>query len=144
MSVTIRRTEDFELVHELERKVFGAYADQPIPKDKIATTAWWVARVDGKEAGFAGARIIPEEPSLLYFIRVGVLPKYRGKGIHRKFNSIRLKYGRKNKCTHAITYTLSHNNASSNNLMRAGFKMYSPDYAWVGDGPEILYWINSF
>lgn len=143
MSVSIRRTEDFELVHSLERQVFGEYADQPIPNSKLITTAWWVAKVNGKAAGFAGARIIPDEPSLIYFIRVGVLDKFRGKGIHRRFNRARLAYARRNNCEQAITYTLSHNCTSSNNLMRAGFKMYHPEYEWVGDGPEILYWIKS-
>lgn len=140
-SVTVRRTTDLELIQSLEREVFEAYGDEPLAGKNLRDTAWWIAWVDGKPAGFGGVRILTNEKDTAFMVRVGVLPKYRRRGLHKRFNRVRKSYAKRAGCKYVVTYTLSHNITSSNNLIKAGFKLYRPASSWAGAGPETVYWI---
>jgi ribosomal protein S18 acetylase RimI-like enzyme len=73
----------------------------------------------------------------IFMARSGVLPKYRGMGLHRRMIKHRIRYARRKSFKKIYTYAEHSNPASINNLMRCGFQYYNPDYAFAGK--EFLY-----
>lgn len=94
-------------------------------------TVWWVVDGDPRN-GWAGARIDQGE---LVLERVWVSPRLRGRGLQLQLIRKRLRWGRRQGCLRARTYTWGGNLASMNSLIRAGFRMcgrtWDGAHSWV-------------
>lgn len=101
-----------------------------------ARNDWWIAFSDSGAVGFAGGYVTAQDT--YYLSRAGVLPKARGKGLQRRMIRIRQKRARALGLAQAITYTILGNPESSNNLIRTGFRLYTPRWCW--GGKQSLYW----
>jgi GNAT superfamily N-acetyltransferase len=130
-----RTTNAAEIAQILERDVpiFGADTVEP-----EATTVWWAMRVEGVLAGYAGLLELPSNEGRTVFLnRSAVFKEWRGQGLQKRLIRVRLRYARERGYTHAITYTMRGNPASSNNLIGCGFRLYDPQWAYAG---SVLYW----
>lgn len=74
------------------------------------------------------------------FVRALVDRKHRGNGLQRRMILTRIRAAKRNKCKSIITYTTTDNIPSANNLIKCGFVLYNPSYAYVGK--NVLYWIK--
>jgi predicted GNAT family acetyltransferase len=110
-------------------------ADEP-PKFDDGTV--WIALVEqGKLCAYAGIKALGSD--VWYLNRAGVKRQYRGKGLQCRLIKARLKLAKRMGAKLAITYTILGNADSSNNLIRCGFKIYEPQYAWAGK-TQSIYW----
>lgn len=71
--------------------------------------------------------------------RAWVHKRYRGNGYQKKMIFRRIQTA-KSTCHTIITYTTVDNVVSANNLIKCGFKLYTPEYAYGRS--EMLYWIR--
>ena len=132
MAITLKPSRDFRLIEQLERESFPG--DEPY---NVRSAKWWLAYHDGHLAGFAGAKVILGSRAV-YLCRAGVKSGHRGHRIQLRLIRARVAWARRlPDIDCVITYTLRENTASSNNLIRAGFKLYRPMVDWSG---PVLYW----
>ncbi len=131
-------SERLAIIGSLDKEIFPC--DRRVAM-KSLDVAYWLARVDNTPAGFSAAKFLPET-NLVYLLRAGVLPTFRGRGIHDKLIDVRLRWARRLGATSVITYTLTDNVSSSNNLFDHGFRLYRPQTPWAGELAN--YWIRSF
>ena len=132
--ISVRLTTDLQQIETLDKKLFPT--DEPYPHQ---TALWWIARSSGRTAGFCGLKIF-EKDGFAFLCRSGVVPRYRGYGVHRTMIKRRIDYARRHGLGSVISYTKPDNPASGNNLSRLGFVMYNPENQWVG--PDFIYWIK--
>jgi len=130
----IRQTSDLDEIKRLDRMLFSA--DTPI---NYAQSHWWLAKDGNKSVAYAGLKVV--DKNLAFLSRAGVTQNARGKGIHRRLIQVRTRWAWLHQLNTLITYTLVSNHPSSNNLIRTGFLLYDPEWAWVGRG--VLYWIKT-
>ena len=97
---------------------------------------------DDRVCAYASVRPSMQYAHVVYFDRAGVAPLARGRGLQRRLIRARLGWARSEGATHAVTYTAPHNIKSSNNLIRCGFRMYSPRKPWAGVPGASLYWLR--
>lgn len=133
--VTIFPVTDLDLVAKIDRQIFPE--DPPV---ELKDTKWWVAFRGRRPVGFCGIAL-REEGKTGYMTRAGVVAGARRQGIHKRLIRVRLRWARQMKLSHVVTYTVSGNCGSSNNLIRAGFELYNPKEPWAGRSD--LYWIKS-
>lgn len=105
---------------------------------KLEGSYWWIASDGKKPVGFAGLK--PEKHGFAFLCLAGVVPRHRGQRLHSRLITARVKFARRQGFKRLITYTRTDNPASSNNLIRAGFTMYTPAYSWVGN--TVCYWMK--
>lgn len=99
---------------------------------------WWIA-FDGKTAAaFAGIRASSRDAGYGYLCLAGVLPEYRGLGLQQRLIKTRCRKAKSLGWTHVVTEVISDNPHSMANLIRCGFKPYTPTVLW-GD-PAAVYW----
>lgn len=130
--VTLARatmSERLNIIAPMDREIFPIDRKVPI---KSLDVAYWLVRVDGVPAGFAAAKYLPTH-QMVYLMRAGVLPDFRGRGIHDRLISVRLRWARRLGAEAVITYTLVENVNSSNNLFDKGFRLYRPETTWAGE-----------
>ena len=97
--------------------------------------AWWIAYVDGEEAGYCAIEKTPAGNG--YMNRAGVLAKFRGQGLQKRMIRRRVAYARSQGW--AVVVTDTHMNpASGNSLIACGFRLYSPESPWAFE--TSLYW----
>lgn len=84
---------------------------------------WWVAYDGKKSVGYGGMRWL--NGRVVEFVRAGVVPGYRGRGIHKKLIQARIRYAARMGATSVVTYTVR-NLPSSNALISCGFRHYAP------------------
>jgi len=138
--IKIRRTEDLDTVAKIDGLCFDPLYDYPAHTEGCI---WWLAYDGDKPIAFAGLKRLVENEGLAYMCRVGVLKEYRGQGLQQRLIHARVNWCRRQKGIYGvITYTIPSNVASSNNLIKCGFKLYRPDYKWEGD--NALYWSYDF
>lgn len=107
------------------------------PNEFKSNRDWWVVLNDkGIIVGYCGS-IYSE--GICIFNRAWVKKPYRGKGLHKKMIRIRLRAAKKTSGV-AITYTITTNFASANNLISLGFRLYEPVYKYGG---EVLYFMKT-
>jgi GNAT superfamily N-acetyltransferase len=124
-----------EVREELTRLHKLCFADGEAVVPNFLNGWWWIAKEEGNvnPVGFAGmvrSRQYPEW--MAYLIRVGVVPSARGHGLHSRLIKARELKARKVGITCLVTDT--HADASinsSNNLAKAGFKIYTPENPWA-------------
>jgi GNAT superfamily N-acetyltransferase len=100
---------------------------------------WWVITSEGKDVAFAGIKPLKEGYGFL--CRAGVLKSHQGQGLHRRLLRVRLRAAKRLGMKGVITYTVSTNPKSMNNLIKAGLTLYNPAYRYAGD---VLYWRKDF
>lgn len=99
---------------------------------------WWLARSDGKDAGFCAIAPSKQFRDCAYLSRAGVMPDYRGKGLQQRMIRLRLRWAKSQGYRCVVTDTVPSNLASSNSLISCGFKLYRPSKPWAANGA--LYW----
>jgi GNAT superfamily N-acetyltransferase len=110
----------------------------PVDEHEDYTTGWWWLVYDnGEPVAFAGMRHAVTETDAVYLSRCGVLTGHRGHGLQRRLLAVRLRLAKSLGFLAVITTTFD-NPASSNNLIRAGFRLYTPDVPWGSLGTN--YW----
>lgn len=101
---------------------------------------WWVVteHPTRKVVGFCGSRYMPAD-RYVFLCRAGVLPEARGKGLQRRMIRTRVAHAKSIDAVGCYSYTSYDNYASANNLIRCGFLLFEPNYAWGGNGAYYLY-----
>jgi len=89
--------------------------------------AWWIATVDGMDAGYCGIK--EHEPGVAYLCRAGVIPRFRGGGLQKLMIRRRLAWARKEGFKSVVSDTCD-SPASANSLIACGFRMFSPAKPW--------------
>lgn len=121
----------YSQLKKLDFKVFPNCGDE-----FLENRDWWVIEKNGEIIAYCGC-IYTE--GICIFNRAWVHKKYRGIGIQKKMIDARLKAA-KSSCNVAITYTTFDNVPSANNLIKSGFILYNPLYAYAGN--DKLYFIK--
>ena len=99
---------------------------------------WWIAyAADGKPVAFAGLVRSIKWTDTGYLCRAGVMDGFTGHGIQLRLIKARLAQAKKLGWNWCITDT-TNNPASSNSLINAGFKLYTPGQPW--SYKNALYW----
>jgi hypothetical protein len=127
---SIAQSTDIALVEDLHSEIFGAdeYED--------ASVNWiiWARRPDGCDwfaVGFCGVKLLYSEKAA-FLIRSGVARGHRGQGLQRRAIRVRDAFLLRAGFPTSLTYVLQENVASLINLLKCGYRIYEPDYAWVG------------
>lgn len=118
---------------ELHRLTF--FGGAPIPE--FDRGHWWLAFHEAIPVGFAG--VIPSTRAVNtgYFCRVGVLKKHRGHALQSRLMRALESRARRNGWSCIVSDTTD-NLASANNFIRAGYRLYQPEFPWAWSGS--LYW----
>ncbi len=98
----------------------------------------WLLWESDTPVGFCTARTVLGDPQTVFLSRSGILPIARGKGLQRRMIDVRLRWAREIGATTVVTYVLYDNWASLINLIKKGFKFYSPGYRWAGKDVHYL------
>ena len=101
-----------------------------------ARTRAWLAYDGEKIVGFATLRHL--DTGEAYFDRCGILSSHRGRGLDRRLRGGRRGGARRHELTHIITYVVSDNFKSLGSLVRSGYEIYSPEFAWIGEN-QVFY-----
>ena len=130
--ILIRKSTDSLLAIHLHSITFPGddFEDHP-------NNVYWIAWDGDAPVGFAIARETVGDDTTVFLSRCGVLDKYRGAGLQKRFIRVRLNWARREAFQNVITYCTLDNPVSANNLIGSGFKVYCPAYAWAGR--RILY-----
>jgi hypothetical protein len=92
---------------------------------------------EGIPVAFAGVVPSTHVSNAGYFCRVGVLEKHCGNRLQlRLMRALELR-ARHNGWSYIVSDTTD-NLASANNFIRAGYRLYQPQYPWAW--PNTLYW----
>jgi GNAT superfamily N-acetyltransferase len=107
---------------------------------------WWLATrrmANGQDelAGFAGMVPSLSTEHALYLNRSGVHPAHRGRGLQRRLLRAREALA-KRLGYRALVSDTTDNIHSANNLIAAGFKLFTPERPWFT--AHTLYWIKRF
>lgn len=95
---------------------------------------WWIAWDGAAPVAFAGLTATGDTG---YLCRAGVIPDYRGKGLQRRLIRVRVNKARRLGLAWLVTDTYR-NPVSSNNLIDAGFRMFTPIEPWAAD--DAVHW----
>jgi len=108
--------------------------DVPLP----AGHGWWWLAFTG-DAPVAFAALVPTKstPGTAYLARAGVLPSARGQGLQLRLIRARERKAKILGFTRIVTDTYN-NPSSANSLIKAGYRMFMPEYRWSFDGA--CYW----
>lgn len=119
MSIRVRKTDDLQAVHELDRLTFAA--DKPTIDEKMEAHEWWIAEEDGVPVGFIGLHVSPRGA---FIPRVGVSPAARGSGLQKRLCRAAMRWARSQAVRRFYTYVLTTNIPSLRSLLAVGFKPY--------------------
>lgn len=120
--------EMYQRLQDLDAEVFfGCFNEFKENRD------WWVSVDKGRIVAYCGCLY---SEGVCIFVRAWVHKSYRGHGLHRKMIEARLRSA-KESCRVAITYTTTDNYPSANNLIKHGFRLYGPAFAYAGK--DVLY-----
>ena len=103
---------------------------------------WWIAYLGREPCAFASMCEARATPNLGYLSRSGVFREHRGHGLQYRLIRVREALARKFGWTAMITDT-TNNPASSNTLIKAGYRLYQPKHPWAFNcdmGQHSLYW----
>jgi GNAT superfamily N-acetyltransferase len=122
-----------EILLRLNALCFDA-GDAPISP---YTGDWWLTYLDREPVAFAGLSASSQMSCAGYLCRAGVAPGHRGQGLQLRLLRVREAQARRYGWTWLFTDTTS-NPASSNSLIKAGYRLYLPPYPWAFS--HSLYW----
>lgn len=121
---------------ELHLLTFGPKTEVP----DFGLGFWWLAFDPAKRpyeaVGFAGLTRVPHT-HFGYLKRSGVLPSHRGNRLQQRFIRARELKARKQGWVKVLTDTTD-NIPSANNMIRAGYLLYTPQDPWAFQNS--LYW----
>ena len=117
---------------ELDAKVFPG-----CDNEFQANREWWVTLEGDKINSYCGCLY---KSGICVFVRAWVHRDYRNKGTHKKQIAVRINAAIKKKCKSIVTYTVKRNYASANNLIKSGFLLHNPQYAYAGN--DVIYFIK--
>lgn len=127
MKISLRQTDDVEEIRELHAL---AFAGSPWPGDDHT---FWIARDEtGKAVGFCSV-VYWAARACAFLSRAAVVKEASGQGLQRRMIRARLRWAKAQGIKRAITYTELRNSKSLVNLLRCGFRFYTPQLAYVGD-----------
>lgn len=126
--------EDVDDLKELHKLTFASI--DPLPE--FDDEAWWLMFHEETPIAFAGVVPASNTPGHGYLKRAGVLGGYQGHGLQRRLLCTREAYARRQGWHTLVTDTIAANHFSANNLIRAGFTLYTPTIPWGLKGA--LYW----
>jgi len=131
--VDIRDPAIQSLLLFLQRKILPS--DQPYEPTR---GHWWIAYAEcGKPVAFAGLVRSTKWTDTGYLCRAGVMDGFTGHGLQKRLILARIKQARSLGWNWLITDT-TNNPASSNSLINAGFKIYTPANKW--SYRNAIYW----
>ena len=130
--VRITRSDDISLLKRLHVDTFPA-DDFP----RFTSGWWWVARQGEVAVAFCGVQPSAHWGDCVYLVRAGVMPSHRGLGLQKRLIKVRERFARQMGASWSITYTYR-NPASSNSLIRCGYRIYEPASPWGPAGS--IYW----
>jgi GNAT superfamily N-acetyltransferase len=133
--IKFAQTTDLETVAALQRECFGPALKYV--QDEGSHSVWWIGCDGETPVAFCGARIV--DGHTMYLSLSGVLASARGKRLQRRMVRLRERWARSRGLRWAVTYTSPTNYPSANTLIRCGYKLYAPAYAWAGR-KGWLYW----
>lgn len=134
MKFIIRKAKtdrDLEIIFSLDLLVFG-WADGAMGSiADLKGSEWWIVWDENMDpVGYCGVVIYDD---FAIHKRCGVIRRARGHGLQRKMLRTRENYARKQGCVCINTYVQVQNVVSANNLIKAGYKAYNPEWRWGGD-----------
>lgn len=137
--VRMAKPDEVGLALNLDAELFPDWcesADRP-------GAVWWLARDPGGDVvAYAAAAIYTSgTESALLLTRAGVHRFHRGHGLQRRLIEARVRHAGRLALPCVWTYTHKDNHASSNNLIRSGFTLWTPAH-WGGrlPGRDFLFW----
>jgi GNAT superfamily N-acetyltransferase len=101
---------------------------------------WWLAFHETVPVAFAGVVPSTHAHNAGYFCRVGVLKKHWGNTHQLRLMPALESRARRHGWRSIISDTTD-NLVSANNFIRAGYRLYQPQYPWAW--PNTLYWRKS-
>jgi GNAT superfamily N-acetyltransferase len=135
MRILIKRVGDWEDLDEAIRMDQVLLSGAPKPSED---TEFWIAYEGATVVGYAGMRCPPQWPGVAFLSRAGVAETHRGRGLQKRLIRARVARARRLGATDVVTYTSTDNAPSANSLIACGFKIYDPEYAYVGS--SFVYW----
>lgn len=98
---------------------------------------WWIAidRATKQDAGYCVIKEMKVETG--YISRVGVLPRFRGRGLQKQMMRKALDYARTAGWIVVVSDT-ANNTPSANSFIALGFRLFEPKDPWGLE--ESLYW----
>lgn len=131
--VAVDGTEETETLLDLHRATLGAGC--PVPS--FDEGFWWIAYKSDEPAAFAGLVPSTQVPRWGYLIRCGVTAPHVGHGLQRRLIHVRERKARSLGWTALVTDT-THNVPSANNLIRCGYRLFTPAHPY--SFKDALYW----
>ena len=98
---------------------------------------WWLAFRGAMPVGFAGLTPSTRAANAGYFCRVGVMSSHCGHNLQLRFMRAMEAQVRRNGWSAVVSDTTD-NLVSTNNFIRAGYRLYRPKDPWAW--PHTLYW----
>jgi len=98
---------------------------------------WWLGYHEALPVAFAGLIPSTRVVNAGYFCRVGVLKSHWGNGLQLRLMRALEARVRRNGWNSIVSDTTD-NLVSANNFIRAGYRLYLPQYPWAW--PNTLYW----
>jgi GNAT superfamily N-acetyltransferase len=99
---------------------------------------WWLLFADDEPVGFAGMYPSHSRKKAGYLCRSGILKAHRGLGLQTRLIRVRERQAKLLGWRLLVTDTSILNPASSNNLVKRGFRIFIPEKKWGYVGT--LYW----
>jgi hypothetical protein len=121
---------------ELHQMTFSSSA--PVPE--FDWGHWWLAFHGQLPVAFAGLVPSTHVENAGYFCRVGVVGEHCGHALQLRLMRALESRARGNGWSFVVSDTTD-NLASANNFIRAGYRLYQPEYPWAW--PHTLYWRKS-
>jgi GNAT superfamily N-acetyltransferase len=118
---------------DLHRLTF--FDGAPIPE--FDQGHWWLALAGAIPVAFAGLVASTRARNAGYFSRVGVMKKHCGNGIQLRLMRAAEMRAKRNGWNSMMSDTTD-NFVSANNFIRAGYRLYRPQYPWGWS--NTLYW----
>ncbi|NPU64591.1 GNAT family N-acetyltransferase [Bradyrhizobium sp. 83012] len=112
---------------DLHDETFGDTA----PQIDTSYGDFWIAYDEATPVGFCQMVQSTLAPNVGYHKRAGVLASHRGQGLQLRFLKVREAYAKRRGWTRVISDTAFHNISSSNNLIRAGYRLFEPPLRWA-------------
>ncbi len=128
-----RDDEIAEMLTDLHRLTFLSGA--PVPP--FDGGHWWLAYREATPVAFAGVIPSTHVRNAGYFCRVGVLQRHWGHRLQLRLMRAMEMRARCNGWASVVSDT-TRNVTSANNFVRAGYRMFWPEYPWAF--PDTLYW----
>lgn len=125
--IKIKRTNDAVEVKNVVRLLSSENIDSVDYSEDIL----WVVKRGSKSIGMCSLKPLPAEDSVFFSFSF-IDPEHRGKGLQRKLIRARLEWARRHGYACALTYTWENNYPSMSNLIKCGFRFYTPHTKYAG------------